>query len=83
MLQQECPAHHPYFLEGFAILKRNHVVRDWNKLEIIRRYSDISKNSFFLQHPSDEGGSPGYEKEGICMLLRFCAVSFDLVCGPE
>ena len=57
MSQQEGPAHHPYFLEGLAILERNDVVRDWDKLEIVGGNGDISQNALFLQHPCDEGGS--------------------------
>jgi hypothetical protein len=78
MSQQERPAHHPYFLEGLAILERNDIVRDWNKLEIVRRNSDIPQNTLFLQHPSDEGGSSRHKEEGVRVFLRFGSVAFDL-----
>ena len=41
MLKQEGRAHHPYFLEGLTVLERNDIIRDWNKLKIVRRNSDI------------------------------------------
>ena len=41
MSKQEGRAHHPYFLEGLTVLKRNDIIRDWNKLEIVGRNSDI------------------------------------------
>ena len=42
MSKKEGRAHHPYLLEGLTVLERNDIIRDWNKLKIVGRDSDIS-----------------------------------------
>ena len=72
--------YHPDFLERDVILQRDHVICEWDELEVVRRDADLSQHAFFLQNPVDQSRNARDKYQGVCVFLGFLRVSLDLVC---